>query len=307
MPLSIFGFRALWSPYFLLTIIGLVVLYFLLTIVWRDRIQNTEPITKRNITYFLASMILLYIVKGSPVDLLGHILFSVHMTQMAVLLLIVAPFLVVGIPNWMWRKLFTIKIIDWFFKLFTKPIISLMVFSLLFSFYHYPIILDTIKLNLFLHAIFSITIFIAGICLWWPLLNNLEGHPKVHGLKKIGYVILSAILITPACTLIIFADVSVYETYYSGEAWLQAMALCVPADLLNNLASLGVSGPEMFTNMDIVYDQQLGGILMKMAQEVIYVFVIAKIFFTWAREERENADEITKKDLLNYKKLTMHN
>lgn len=307
MPLSIFGFRALWSPYFMLTIIGLVVLYFLLTIVWRDRIKDTEPVTKKQINYFLASMVLLYIIKGSPVDLLGHILFSVHMTQMAVLLLVVAPLLVLGIPNWMWRKLFTIKIIDMIFRLFSKPIISLLTFSLLFSFYHYPMILDTVKLNLFLHAAFSITIFMSAIFLWWPLLNTLDEHPKVHGLKKIGYVILSAILITPACTLIIFADVPVYETYYSGEAWLQAMALCVPAGLLSNLAGLGVSGPEMFTNMDIVYDQQLGGILMKVTQEMIYIFVIGKIFFTWAKEERTNADEITKQDLINYKKLNTHN
>lgn len=304
MPLSIFGFRALWSPWFFLIIVGLVALYFLLTVVWRHRFQNTEPVTRKEVIYFSLSMIFLYIIKGSPVDLLGHILFSIHMTQMALLLLIVAPFLIMGIPNWMWSKLFQVKVIDFFFRLFTKPIISLMVFSLLFSFYHYPIILDTIKLNFLLHAGFTITIFIAAIFLWWPLVNTLESHVKIHGLKKIGYVILSAILITPACTLIIFADVPVYETYYSGEAWLKAMALCVPAGTLAGLSGLGVSGPEVFTNMDIVYDQQLGGILMKVTQEMIYVVVIGKIFFTWAKEERENAEEITQQDLLDYQKLT---
>ena len=36
-------------------------------------------------------MVILYIVKGSPVDLLGHILFSVHMVQMALLLLVSCP------------------------------------------------------------------------------------------------------------------------------------------------------------------------------------------------------------------------
>lgn len=305
MPLSIFGFRALWSPWFFLIVVGLVVLYFLLGTIWRNRFQGSVPLKKTEVTYFLLSMVILYIIKGSPVDLLGHILFSVHMTQMAVLLLIVAPFLIKGIPPWMWHKLFTIKIIDSFFRLFSKPIIALLVFSLLFSFYHYPMVLDNIKLSFISHSVFSITIFISAICLWWPVLNTLENHPKIHGLQKIGYVILSAILITPACTLIIFADVPVYETYYSGEAWLKAMALCVPAGTLSGLAGLGVSGPEMFTNMDIVYDQQLGGILMKVTQELIYVLVIGKVFFTWSREEKENAESITEKDLLNYKKLTM--
>lgn len=306
MPLSIFGFRALWSPWFFLIIVGLVVLYFLLTTVWRDRFQGSVPVKREEVLYFLSSMILLYIVKGSPVDLLGHILFSVHMTQMAVLLLIVAPLLIKGIPTWMWQKLFSVKLIDFIFKFFTKPLLSLLMFSLLFSMYHYPMILDAIKLNFVLHSLFTVTIFMSAIFLWWPLLNTLKDHPQIHGLKKIGYVILSAILITPACTLIIFADIPVYETYYSGEAWLQAMALCVPAGTLAGLSGLGISGPEMFTNMDTVYDQQLGGILMKVSQEMIYVLVIGRIFFTWSKEERENADEITQKDLLNYKKLTMH-
>ena len=117
---------------------------------------------------------------------------------------------------------------------------------------------------------------------------------------------LSAILVTPACALIIFAEVPLFDSYSSGEAWLQAMALCVPAGTLSGLAGLGVSGPEIFTDMSTVADQQLGGILMKTIQEFIYIFVIGKIFFTWANEERNNADEITKQDLLDRQNLTMH-
>ena len=75
---------------------------------------------------------------------------------------------------------------------------------------------------------------------------------------------------------------------------------------LRDLSGLGISGPEMFTNMSSLADQQLGGILMKVRQELIYIFVIGKIFFTWASDERKNADEITKQDLLNRQNLTMH-
>ncbi|KXH80094.1 cytochrome c oxidase assembly factor CtaG [Sporosarcina sp. HYO08] len=306
MPLSIFGFRALWSPYFLLSIVLLCVLYFLFTMKWRHRFVGSEPVTRKQISYFIASMIVLYIVKGSPVDLLGHILFSVHMAQMAILLLMSAPFLIIGIPNWMWRKVLDISILNWIIRLFTKPVISLLVFALMFSMYHHPFVLDQVKLNIVLHAFFTITLFISALFLWWPIVNTLEGQPRLHGLKKIGYVILSAILITPACSLIIFVDVPVYETYSSGEAWLKAMALCVPASTLSGLSGLGISGPELFTNMPTLYDQQLGGILMKVIQEVIYVVVIGKIFIAWYRHERENADEITKRDLLERQKLTMH-
>ncbi|MBB4824054.1 putative membrane protein [Sporosarcina luteola] len=304
MPLSIFGFRALWSPYFLFFILAGIVLYFLLTKKWRHWFEGNEQVTNREIIYFLFSMVLLYVVKGSPMDLLGHILFSVHMAQMAILLLIVAPFFIIGIPDFIWRKVLSVAIIDRVVRLFTKPIISLMLFTLMFSLYHYPMILDYVKLSLVLHAVFTITLFIAALFLWWPIVNTLESQPKLHGLKKIGYVILSAILITPACSLIIFVDVPVYETYYSGEAWLKAMALCVPP---GTLSGLSISGPELFTNMPTLYDQQLGGIIMKVIQELIYVVVIGKIFIQWYRDEQMNADEITKKALIDRQNLEYHN
>lgn len=306
MPLSIFGFRALWSPWFFLSLVAVVLIYFLVTVKWRHKFENTVPVTKKQVSLFLSAMVLLYIIKGSPVDLLGHILFSIHMTQMAVLLLVIAPILIMGIPNWVWTNLFKVKIIDRIFKFFTKPLIGLFAFAIMFSAYHYPMVLDYVKLSLFLHAVFTITIFMSAILLWWPVVNTVEGQPKLHGLKKIGYVVLSAILVTPACALIIFAEVPLFDSYSSGEAWLQAMALCVPAGTLSGLAGLGVSGPEIFTDMSTVADQQLGGILMKTIQEFIYIFVIGKIFFTWANEERNNADEITKQDLLDRQNLTMH-
>lgn len=306
MPLSIFGFRALWSPWFFLSLVAVVLIYFLITVKWRHKFENSVALTKKEAILFSTGMILLYILKGSPVDLLGHILFTIHMTQMAVLLLIVAPILIMGIPNWVWAKIFEVKIIDMVFKLFTKPVIALLAFAIMFSAYHYPMVLDYVKLSLVLHALFTTTIFMSAVFLWWPIVNTLEGQPKLHGLKKIGYIILSAILVTPACALIIFADFPMYESYSSGEAWLQAMALCVPAGTLSGLAGLGISGPELFTNMTTVADQQLGGILMKTVQELIYIFVIGKIFFTWSNEERKNADEITKQDLLNRQNLTMY-
>ncbi|ARD49181.1 cytochrome c oxidase assembly factor CtaG [Sporosarcina sp. P37] len=306
MPLSIFGFRALWSPYFLLAIALGIVLYYLITVKWRGRFEGSEPLTKRQAVYFLSSMALLYIVKGSPMDLMGHILFSVHMAQMAILLLMVAPFFIIGIPNWIWEKLLTIKIFNKIFMLFTKPLISLLLFTLMFSMYHYPLILDVVKLSLPLHTIFTITLFLSAIFLWWPIVNTVKGQPQLHGLKKIGYVILSALLITPACSLIIFVDVPVYETYQSGEAWLKAMALCVPSGTLAGLSGMGISGPELFTDMPTIYDQQLGGILMKVIQELIYVVVIGRIFLSWAKYEKDNADEITRQDMLKRQKLTMH-
>ena len=39
-------------------------------------------------------MVLLYLIKGSPIDLMGHLMFKCHMVQMAFLLFIIPPLLI---------------------------------------------------------------------------------------------------------------------------------------------------------------------------------------------------------------------
>lgn len=294
MPLSIFGFQALWSPFFLLLTLVVIGLYFYITSKKQHWFEETQPVTKREITAFVSAMLLLYVVKGSPVDLLSHILFSMHMTQMALLLMLVPPLLIAGIPTWVWHKIINNRFIKPIFRFLTKPLLALVVFSGLFSIYHIPLILDNIKQNELYHSVFNLLLFISAIFLWWPIMNKLKGEHQVHGLSKIGYIIGSAILITPACALIIFASQPMYATYSNGDAWLKAMELCVPTSTLSGLT---LSGPELFTNMPVLEDQQLGGVIMKIIQEIIYGVILAIVFFQWYRSEQDNAEEITQKAL----------
>ncbi|WP_394187548.1 cytochrome c oxidase assembly factor CtaG [Paenisporosarcina quisquiliarum] len=303
MPLNIFGFQALWSPYLLAFTLLIIGVYFLFTIKWRNRFIGSQPLKIREANSFVIALILFYIVKGSPIDLLAHILFSVHMVQMALLLMLIPPLLISGIPPWMWRSFLSVKVFKIVFRFFTKPILALLVFSALFSVYHIPVVLDTIKLYDWLHSLVTFIVFLSALFFWWPIVNKLEGENQVHGLKKIGYIIGNAILITPACALIIFATNPMYSTYSNGEAWLKAMELCVPA---STLSTLNLSGPELFTNMPVVEDQQLGGIIMKIIQEVIYGVFLAMIFFQWYKSEQDNADEITQKALDDRQAIASH-
>lgn len=295
MPLNIFGFEALWSPVFIISTLVVIAIYFFITIKKRHLFKGNQPLSKKEASAFVIGMVLLYIVKGSPADLLGHILFSVHMAQMALLLMLVPPLLIAGIPVWIWKPIVENKFVQPSFRFFTKPLLALIVFSGLFSIYHIPLIFDVIKQNEFYHSLFTLILFLSSMFLWWPIMNKLQGEHQVHGLSKIGYIIGSAILITPACALIIFADEPMYATYTNGDAWLKAMELCVPASTLSGLT---LSGPELFTNMPPVDDQQLGGVIMKIIQEIIYGVLLAMVFFQWYKSEQENAEEITNNALL---------
>jgi putative membrane protein len=285
--LDTFGFRALWSPYFMIFIIGVLVIYFMIIGPWRGRFQDSKPVSKKQISFFVTGMFLLYLSIGGPIDLLGHLMFTFHMAQMALTLLVVPPLLILGMPNWLLRSIVHQPIIKPIVKFFTKPIIALIVFNGLFSFYHVPFIFDLVKMDVYLHSLYTSVLFFASVMMWWPLLNPLPEWESLSGLKKIAYLIADSVFITPACALIIFADSPLYETYSDAQAWTTALKLCVPASMLS---SLDLPGPQMFNALPLLEDQQLGGIIMKIIQELAYGTILGYIFFQWVKREREKEE-----------------
>jgi putative membrane protein len=303
MPISIFGFQALWSPVYLGILVLITILYFFVTTKWRDKFEDSKPLRKREAALFVSGMVLLYAVKGAPIDLLGHIIFSMHMLQMAFLVLLVPPLIIMGIPAWLWRSMINQPIIKPLFDFFTKPMLAIILFGMVFSFYHIPLIFDFVKMNSLLHGIVSTLLFVSALFYWWPVVNNLEGSYKFNGLKKLAYLFGLSVLITPACALIIFSGTPFYATYTDGQAWQQAMALCVPS---GTLAQLGLTGPELFTSMSALEDQRTGGIVMKVIQELIFTVFLWLVFYEWLRNENRNADEITEKTLQDRKNMAFY-
>jgi putative membrane protein len=285
LSLEIFGFRALWSPFFFIFLTAILCLYFYLTIYKRNWFEAATPLKRSEGTYFTIAIVLLYITKGSPLDLMGHLMFYAHMIQMAVLYLVIPPLFIIGIPGWVWRKVLALPVIKPTFSFFTNALVALILFNGLFSFYHIPLIFDQIKMSMWLHTSYTVLLFIFAIFMWWPLMNRLSEYETLSGLKKIGYIFADGILLTPACALIIFADTPMYATYSDPTAWMEALKLCVP---VSTLANLNLSGPEVFNSMSLIHDQQLGGVIMKIIQEIVYGFVLAQIFFSWYRKEQDS-------------------
>ncbi|MPQ26121.1 cytochrome c oxidase assembly factor CtaG [Bacillus paralicheniformis] len=296
--LEIFGFRALWSPFFLGAVVFITVLYFFLM---KRFGSEEERVSRKEIGLFLTAMFLLYASKGSPIDLLGHIMFSAHMAQMAVLYLIVPPLIILGIPPWFWKKVIFLPIVKPLFQFFSKPLIAIIVFNGLFSMYHIPLVFDFIKTDAVYHAVITVLIFIAAFFMWWPLVHKVEELPQMNGLLKLGYIMADGILLTPACALIMFSDTTLYSTYSDPAAWAEAMKLCVPLDTLSGMT---LTGPEMFSSMPVLEDQQLGAIVMKIIQEIVYGTFLAIIFFGWARKERAKDEKELEEE--RYSPSTVH-
>ncbi|PKR78508.1 cytochrome c oxidase assembly factor CtaG [Halalkalibacillus sediminis] len=287
--IQIFGFRALWSPEILLIALILATLYFLFTGPYKHKTGLSEAPSRKQNIYVYTAIALFYIVKGSPLYLLSHIVFMAHMVQMAFFFLVVPILLIKGLPEVWWRKIFATKGLRHVLNLLTKPVIAVLFFNTVFSLYHLPSILDFSKTSNMIHWSVTLFIFFAAFCMWWPLLTPFKDKVLIQPLYKIFYIFANGLLITPACVLIIFADSPLYATYSEPDAFMTALALCVPAGVLQGM---NLGGPQIFLNMPLVYDQQAAGIIMKIMQEVIYGAVLANMFYKWFQSENRGIDPL---------------
>ena len=292
LDLQIFGFRALWSPYFFIFCVVLGIAYYLITGPYRHKFGGDDKPTVKQYILFYIALLLLYAVIGSPIDLLSHIMLTAHMTQLAIFLLIFPILIIKGIPLWIWDKIIHAPVLEPIIKLMTKPLISLLLFNGLFSIYHIPAIFDFTKSSPISHYVIHAILLLVAFNVFIPLLLPFKEINTMSPLMKIGYIFANGVLITPACVLIIFASEPLYAAYSQDGAWVQALALCVPGDVLSGI-SIPLSGPEMFSPLSTVIDQQLGGIIMKVIQEIIYMTLLGRIFFSWFNSRTREIDPIT--------------
>lgn len=262
--ISMFGFVALWSPVLIFSLLSIMVVYL-----YKERF--TKNISKK--IFFVTGIVLLYIFLGSPVDLLGHLIFSFHMIQMAGIYFIAIPCILYGLLN--------SKLVHWLSKYLQNinPIISIGLFNIIFSMYHLPIIFDYVMTHNIAHKIIHSLLILTCFILWYPLITS-----SWNAIKKIGYIFLNGVLLTPACALIIFADELLYRIYIDPVQWSQMMTLCVPTEIFQTLS---LDGPYFFQWIPPLDDQHLGGVLMKIIQEIVLGIFLGYIFFTGFEKDRK--------------------
>jgi len=289
MPdLSVFGARAAWSPWLFLIIAAVAVLYVLAVDVYRREWFGDAPaVPVRRQAAVLGGLFLLYFALGGPLDLAGHLWFTAHMSSMAVAYLLAPPLILHGIPDWLYRKALARPAVEKAFRALTRPILCLLLFNVLFSLYHMPAVHDYIMTHYALHVFYYALLLLAAFMMWWNVVVPVPEFERLTDVQKMGYIFANGVLMTPACVLIIFAPEPLFAVYSDPRVWAKALGYCVPLDPDAILLRFG--GPGTFAIMSPRDDQQLGGIVMKLVQEITYGSVLYANFIRWFR--RENAGD----------------
>lgn len=260
------GFFELWSPVLLLVVVVVGYVYHRFVTKGNGKSASLETVSVTQRISFYTGLALFYIGQGSPINYIGHhYLFSMHMLQQTILYLVVPICIWLGTPGWMLQPLMKNAIFRGVLSFFTRPLIALFLFNMLFSIYHMPAIMDYLMTNdLALFGYHSMLLFTAFM-MWFPVFCPIAELNRLNDLKKMAYIFGNGVLLTPACALIIFANSIIYDMYAN---------VTVP-----------------FPHLPALDDQQLGGVIMKIIQEVVYGAVLAYIFFRWYRRERKEDND----------------
>jgi cytochrome c oxidase assembly factor CtaG len=225
----------------------------------------------------LAGVLLLALALLSPLDTLAdRYLFTAHMLQHLLLLLVVPPLLWLGAPP---RAL--VAALRW--QPFTalerglgRPLVAVALFTLVVTTWHAPALYEWALAQPTAHALEHVSFLGTALLYWWLVLWPGLSRARLAPLGRMGYLFAACVPNTVLGAVLAFASAPLYPTYASTADSLGLFPL-----------TRGAWG------LDPLTDQQLGGLLMWLPGGLVYLGAIGVIFVRWhgmASDEAPLAD-----------------
>ncbi|MDC3412703.1 cytochrome c oxidase assembly protein [Aquibacillus sp. 3ASR75-11] len=256
-----YSFNDFWHPEWILITVAVAGIYLLIVGPFRHHFPNSYPFRMYRKILFLSGLLIGYITLGSPLELLSSYLFSVHMLQMSLLYFVMPPLILFGTPGWLLRPLLNIRFIKAIVTKFNRPWIIVVVFNMVVSFYHFPVIFDYFAAaNPLYDSIVHFVMLVGAFCMWWNIICPLPEMERFSDLLKIAYILLNVILLYPVCVVIMFSSSVMYETY--------------------------VNVPQLFSFLPTLEDQRAGGVVMNVIQEFTLAIVLLPIVYRWVQKQK---------------------
>lgn len=214
--------------------------------------------------FFIVGVFLLLLALVSPLNTLGHgYLFSAHMMQHIILLLIVPLLLLLGLPSSLAEKALFWPPAARVERVLGRPIVAWSLGVGAMWVWHIPALYSAALHNEGLHIVQQLTLLLTGVIFWWPVVGPLE-EMRLKPLISVSYLFSACIGCTVLGIIITFAPVSLYSAFLHTNDTLGILSL-----LRNNW---GIS-PNI--------DQQVGGLLVWVPCCLIYISVIMLTLARW--------------------------
>lgn len=227
-----------------------------------EHVGPGEPVaTTRQRTAYLLGVAAIAVAAEWPVhDLAERYLFSVHMFQHLLLSLVAPGLMLVGTPPWLLRILLRPQPIRAVARQLTRPFVALILFNAVIVITHWPAWVDlTLRSELF-HFGAHTLLFLSALCMWWPVVSPLPEMPTLSYPARMVYLFLQSIVPTVPASFLTFGSTALYPAY--------------------------ATFPRIW-GMDVLTDQRIAGLTMKILGGAILWGVMAVIFFRWFNQEQK--------------------
>ena len=229
---------------------------------------GSRPATTKQKLLFYSGVVLLWLSSDWPLhDLAEGYLFSAHMVQHLIFMMVVPPLLLLGTPKWLLRSLLGHGRLFSVFRWLTRPVPALIFFNVMVAFIHWPVIVDLQVTSEMGHGVIHLLVLGASTIMWWPVVGPLPEMGRLSEPVKMGYLFVTSLLPTVPASFLTFADGVLYHHYETvPRLW-------------------GLSAQT---------DQMMSGLIMKIGGGLLLWTIITVLFFRWnAREERQQVDEVS--------------
>ncbi len=217
--------------------------------------------TRNQRVAFFAGVGVLWLGADWPIHYVAETyLYSVHMGQHLLFQLIAAPLLILGTPAWLWRRLLRPAPVFAVWRSVTKPLIALVLMSGFTALIHIPAVVNAQSVSPWFHFGLHAVLMLLSLVMWWPVLSPLPELPHLSYPGRMAYLFGHSILPTVPASFLTFAYSPLYEAY--------------------------ASAPRLAGWLDVIQDQQIAGLVMKIGGGFFLWGVIAVLFFRWAAEEQ---------------------
>ena len=237
---------------------------------WADHVETWQPVC------FTTAILILFGALNGPLHELSDLfLFSAHMVQHLLMTLIMAPLMLVGIPDWLWRAMIRKTIGFSVARIVTGPLVAFGIYNVVFAGWHFPMFYNWALEDHNVHIVQHIMFIIAAMFMWWPVIEPLPELARLITPLRMVYLFAISIPMSVVSALITLSPEVLYTWYNDADR---------------------------IFNLTVIEDQQLGGLIMWVPGALIFWVAISILFYRWARAA--NREEEEARDLLRGGRLS---
>jgi putative membrane protein len=254
-----------WHPEVALGLEALLVAYLLLAGPLRRRRGWGPPVPPARVAAFVGGTVILAAALLGPLaEWAEHVALSAHMVQHLLLILVVPPLWLLGLPAWLLGPVARAPLVGPLAYALTRPLPALALASAVQVAWHLPPAFDAALRVEWLHALEHVSFLGTGLLLWWPVAGPAPEWPRPAPPARLLYLFLATIPMMAIASPITLAEEVLYPAYAAaGRPW--------------------PLGPRA--------DQELAGILMWVGGMLGYLVAGTVVFFRWAGPEAREDGE----------------